>query len=233
MKRTRLCSGLLFAVAVLAGLFQILSGRYGQLIPLDTRLVSAEVLVVRTPLLSLLSRANTHDLRHQPRKIDTALGHLPSPGLPAITDARTNVVQVLVESWGNFEDAALREQIAAPLFTPEIRMHYDVLSGTVPFTGTTILGESRSLCSEIFSTNIEDVDSKRLLQCYPALFKRAGYDTTAIHGFYPHMYHRDEWMPRVGFEHTLFAPDLAKLQARTCYGGFVGTCDADVARVNT
>jgi len=42
------------------------------------------------------------------------------------------------------------------------------------------------------------------------------------------MYDRIHWYPRVGFQTSLFKPDLDRLGMSTCQGGFVGTCDADV-----
>jgi len=44
------------------------------------------------------------------------------------------------------------------------------------------------------------------------------------------MFQRNTWYPRVGFDRSLFAPDLDKLKLPDCPGAFPGVCDAAIAK---
>lgn len=66
------------------------------------------------------------------------------------------------------------------------------------------------------------------LDCLPARYDRAGYETTAWHSFSGWFFERTAWWPKLGFEHTKFAEDMKQMGARPCGGVFPGACDTDV-----
>jgi phosphoglycerol transferase MdoB-like AlkP superfamily enzyme len=147
---------------------------------------------------------------------------------PAILQGRTNVVLVLLESWGEFHDSAAGAQMLKAYETPGLSKRYRLETGSVPFFGSTIEGESRELCGHTFSHGLPSASTDELRTCLPALLREHGYVTIGIHGFEPRMYARERWYPRIGFGTDLFRPDLASMGMKTCQGGLIGTCDSDV-----
>lgn len=218
---------IILALVVVACTVQVCSGRYSAVSRLDNR--ASHILIIRTPLASLALRSRPSAKPPKPQVIASSMSHLPTGAQSLILDRRMNVVSVLVESWGWINDSRTRNALWAPLTTGELPSRYQVETGWLPFVGPTIYGESRNLCGEIFDRPLQQIDPARLSHCYPAQFAHNGYSTLAIHGFFPHMYARDEWMPRAGFQRELFSPEMARMGLRTCQGGFVGTCDADIA----
>ncbi|HEY1464550.1 MAG TPA: hypothetical protein VGF44_14130, partial [Terriglobales bacterium] len=59
--------------------------------------------------------------------------------------SKLNIVEVLVESWGN-DEGAITNQLLSNYRTDQINAHYQVVTGTVPFWGPTVSGEVRELC---------------------------------------------------------------------------------------
>ena len=64
--------------------------------------------------------------------------------------------------------------------------------------------------------------------CLPERYRRAGYETVAIHGFVPEMYGRDRWWSEAGFKTRLFRDSIEQAGARRCGGVFPGACDEDI-----
>jgi hypothetical protein len=144
----------------------------------------------------------------------------------------SKIVLVVVESWGYYEDAAVREQIVAPLraLTGQ-RPDLSLALGTTTFLGSTVNGEMRELCG-IRSTSIRLPDPQIPLQdCLPHRLAALGYRTTAIHGYRGSMFNRLNWYPLAGFEHTWFDRDLRDLLGHSsrCGSTFPGVCDGDIA----
>jgi hypothetical protein len=149
-------------------------------------------------------------------------------GLMAATaSTRRNVVVVMVESLGYFNDKDAREAIAAPLRQARITEQYAVSSGKVAYAGSTTAGEMRELCGT--SLPYGEVASDPDRRCLPQLLKQAGYATLAFHGFSHAMFARTDWYPRIGFGESYFVDDLAPEGHRRCGGTFRGACDADLA----
>jgi len=102
--------------------------------------------------------------------------------------------------------------------------------GSVAFAGPTTSGETRELCGDSAGDLSIAAAATYFAGCWPARLERDGYRTTAVHGFTPTMFRRQEWYRRFGFEESDFLPDLARQGAAMCDGAFPGICDADVAR---
>jgi hypothetical protein len=220
----------LFAVCGLFGC-DYFSGRY-QLLGSDMKEI--HVNLVRTPAISagymVLKSYRRRGLGSgNPRVTPSAASHLLSVSQPSLLAARANFVVIILESWGQMEDAAVTRQMLSPYARTALQAVYDVHFGAVPFHGPTVAGETRELCGQTFQNGIAGASADDLRGCLPNLFASHGYSTIGIHGFYPRVYDRVHWYPRVGFQTSLFKPDLDRLGMRTCPGGLVGTCDADVA----
>ncbi len=228
-RRKTAAAGILFvcAAALVCG---VAEGQYSCVKGCDES--SARTLVVRVPCSGIAYRFVSvmfGQLTVASQPIESPMSHLPPLWSDALWSKRPNLVLITVESWGLMHDSALRGSLAASFSRAEVLRKYVVDEGSVPFVGNTIFGESRDLCGNLFSGGPENATGEELNSCYPARFAAAGYDTVGIHGFTPSMYGRDNWFPRIGFKKILFAPQLTALGMRTCVGGFVGTCDADIA----
>jgi len=205
------------------------SGRY-QLFGSDMKKV--HVNLVRTPVLSTgylvwktYRRKSGSGIS---MAIPSAARNLLGVSQASLLAARANFVVIVLESWGQIADPAATRQIASPYAATDLRARYHVDLGTVPFKGPTVFGETRELCGQTFQNGIAAASAQDLRACLPNFFAANGYATIGIHGFYPKVYDRMHWYPRVGFQTSLFKPDLDALGMRTCPGGLVGTCDADV-----
>ncbi len=234
LQRRAVCT---FGIAVLCGsacTYDVAGGRYNRLHGEDGARIGHSVLI-RTPIASLGHRwwqvAFPPSLESATlRSIDSPMAHVFTSQDAALWASKPNVFLIGVEAWGLMQDDALRATLIAPLSTASIQSRYRIEVGSVPFLGGTFLGETRDLCGQVFGHGIEDVPASELKNCYPARFAAQGYETTGLHGFYPRMYGRERWFPKVGFQHMLFSPDFAALGMRTCAGGLVGTCDTDIAQ---
>lgn len=141
-----------------------------------------------------------------------------------------NVVLIVVESWGLAQRQDWRQLLEGPFLTDEMRSRYDVTVGTVPFHGPTVPGEMRELCgvaSGVIQRAIDAPDVRS--RCLPEKMRQAGYSTTMLHGFSGHMFDRQDWVPKMGFQRVLFRAELKDAGLRQCGGPFDGACDADVA----
>lgn len=139
------------------------------------------------------------------------------------------IVLVLVEAWGLFDDPDLNEIQLAPLREAlERHQGVQVHHGDVPYRGSTVAGELRELClRQVISTH-PDVSSFADT-CLPALLKPLGYSVESVHGFAPAMFARNSWYPELGFERSIFAPDLVRAGVtQRCGFVFPGICDTSV-----
>ena len=141
------------------------------------------------------------------------------------TPATQNVVLVIVESGGMPKEPRWRELIADVFNTEEIWKRYSVETGVVPFSGATVPGEVRELCG-ISSGVMERPAVDALKNCLPNRLRSNGYRTLYTHGFRPEMFDRLSWLPKMGFDETLFHSQLRQSGLPDCGGPFRGTCDA-------
>jgi len=132
------------------------------------------------------------------------------------TNHPVKVLVILLESWGE-TPADMAALIA------NLRRAYasaKVVGGFTDYAGPTLAGEVRDLCGRILSFSSVDAS---LADCLPYEAKRAGYDTTAFHGYDGYFYNRQIIYPQIGFEHSWFASDFGDLSR--CGGAFDGICD--------
>lgn len=140
-----------------------------------------------------------------------------------------NVVVVVVESLGYFNDPIARDRIAGPLTTRRLTDKYVVTSGNAEYYGSTTSGEMRELCAT--RARYADFARNSGADCLPSKLHRLGYSTLAVHGFSQEMFERREWYPEIGFDKALFGENLLSRLPRRCGSAFRGVCDADLAPV--
>ncbi|HET7348757.1 MAG TPA: sulfatase-like hydrolase/transferase [Acidobacteriaceae bacterium] len=171
----------------------------------------------------------TSSINHPDRHVDSAFAH--GLGLLASSAlAHPNIVEILVESWGQDENGSINRQLLAFYDTPEIRDHYRIVTGAVPFTGGTAAGEIRELCASRLGVSVIHAAASDLIGCIPYRFRDKGYRTESVHGYLSHMYLRYSWHPKLGFDQSWFLAELHGQGLRDCPGAFPGICDAQVAR---
>lgn len=165
------------------------------------------------------------------RPIDSASAHLIRnlPGLAA--GQRPDIVGVLVESWGTDKTGVIDQKLLSLYMTPEIRRRYRIVTGTVPFGGPTVYGETRELCNSTIGFVIARFPLPSSFEpCLPQKLKAMGYRTEGVHGYFGGMYGRYLWYPRIGFESVWFKRRLRSQGLTDCPGAFPGICDAQLAQ---
>ncbi len=137
-----------------------------------------------------------------------------------------NMLLVIVESMGAFQDPALQGLLAAPLDHPGVAARYEVSLGTAPYFGSTTAGEMRELCGTRapYTALLAEGGS----DCLPARLAAADYATIGFHAYTATMFDRRAWWPRLGLQETRFHEDLRPELDRQCGRVFVGACDADI-----
>lgn len=139
--------------------------------------------------------------------------------------AARHLVVIMVESLGtpnNDYDRALYEKAWG---NGRWSGRYDVSSGTTTYYGSTTNAELRELCA-VWSDYQSYAFGKP--DCLPWQFRKAGFDTTAIHSFSGSFFDRQTWYPKLGFERRIFEPELLAMGAAKCGGVFGGVCDTDI-----
>ncbi|MGA2000615.1 MAG: sulfatase-like hydrolase/transferase [Terriglobales bacterium] len=142
--------------------------------------------------------------------------------------ARQNIVVVIVESLGLFNDPEANQAILEPLLLPAVRQRYRVELGSTAFRGSTTSAEFRELCG-LSGLQYRNVDPKRLAGCLPWRLRAQGFSTVAVHGYTRQMFNRDRWYPLAGFERDVFAEDMGPMPR--CGSAFRGVCDASAASI--
>jgi len=151
-------------------------------------------------------------------------------GGPVSALGGADVVLVLVESLGHFSAAGVDSQVLAPLLSELVTRRYEVRFGTVPAHGATTNGELRELCQA--GADYRMVRQVKVRDCLPALLRKNGFRTIAVHGYSQEFFDRYHWYPRVGFEEMRFGEELTHVPGITlCGSTFRGVCDADVSKV--
>jgi hypothetical protein len=143
----------------------------------------------------------------------------------------TKVVLIVVEAMGLSENPAITDKILSPLLEPDVRERYDVSRGSVAFWGPTLLGEMREFCQlKANPQGILIAKPETGQSCIPNQLRKAGFTTTAIHGYTKEFFNRSAWYPTVGFEHSIFNEELGT-SAGTCGSSFEGSCDPALAEM--
>jgi hypothetical protein len=142
--------------------------------------------------------------------------------------AKGNVVLVIVEALGRFDDPARQDILLSPFADPALNKRYRVTSGSTTYYGSTTAGEMRELCGsrEPYQALIEG----EKIACLPGQMAARGYKTIGMHNFTGAFFDRTEWYPKLGLDTLLFAPDFART-AKRCGGPFRGPCDVDLVPV--
>ncbi len=138
-----------------------------------------------------------------------------------------NIVLVLVESLGEFQDPSLNSNLFNIFLAPLIQQRFKIYEGRIPFTGgSTIHGEIRELCAKkLTGIHISSID----FECLPKYYKMKGFDTYSLHGFTGQFYDRDVWHKLLGFEKEIYLEDFKPLNYKLCGIAFQGVCDFEIA----
>lgn len=137
----------------------------------------------------------------------------------------TKIVLIVEEAVGLSKNPAITDTVMSPLLGNDVSTRYYVSRGVVAFEGPTLMGEMREFCQLL--GNPEDlfrVSPQVGRTCLPAKLRKAGFRTTAVHGFTEAFFGRNAWYPIVGFEHLIFREELGT-SAGTCGHDFLGSCD--------
>ena len=140
-----------------------------------------------------------------------------------------NVALILVESWGQSSDPAVRNALVEPYLQPGLLARYQVFQGTVPFFGPTVAGEGRELCGSKVGFHMLSASAEQLQECVPHSLTALGFHNIALHGMDGYFFQRVTWYQTIGFQERWFGEQFRLEGLPVCHGGFVGTCDASVA----
>ena len=151
----------------------------------------------------------------------TAESDLTEPG-----GARRHLVLIVVEALGVPTDRTAKALFDADWDRARWRSRYEVRHGNVPFYGSTTNGELRELCGQWAQYTGFDFAAA---DCLPARYRRAGYETTAYHGFAEAFFERDHWYRGAGFDHLTMGEKLLDAGLPVCPGVFPGACDRSIA----
>jgi hypothetical protein len=140
-----------------------------------------------------------------------------------------NVVLILLESWGQSSDAAVKDALLVPYFQPRLMARYQVFQGTVPFFGSTVAGEGRELCGSKVGFLMLFASAEQMQDCIPHRLSALGFHDIALHGMDGNGFRRLTWYQTIGFQERWFGDRFRQDGLPDCHGAFVGTCDASVA----
>jgi hypothetical protein len=140
-----------------------------------------------------------------------------------------NVALVLLESWGQSSDSAVKDALLKPYFQPGLLARYQVFQGTVPFFGPTVAGEGRELCGSNIGFFMMGATAEQLHDCVPDRLAALGFHDIALHGMGGYGFHRLTWYQTIGFRERWFGDRFRQDGLPDCQGALVGTCDASVA----
>lgn len=138
----------------------------------------------------------------------------------------TNLLLIVVESWGQMKDQRIQDAILQPLHAGAERGQFQWLkTGQATGGHATVEAELRYLCGlGARYLNLESV-SEGFEHCMPWQLKERGYATTAIHAADGGMHARKFWYPRAGFD-KIFFHDTARWKTH-CHS-FPGVCDREI-----
>lgn len=139
-----------------------------------------------------------------------------------------HVLFVMAESLGKFTDESQQALVFEKLQQPDIVARYNVTTGTAPFWYSTTAAEMRELCAS--QENYKDIGPDNDPACLPDMFREAGYDTIAFHGFQSHFFQRQNWYPLVGFQKSVFFDDIQGQLPGRCGNVWRGVCDTELGK---
>jgi len=145
----------------------------------------------------------------------------------------SKILLVVVESLGFGNESTQTLQYKDIVDQSVDLNRYSVEYGQVNFRGSTVPGEIRELCQLRTSNVIVRIEQNRSENCLPILFKKAGYTTSAYHGYSGGFFDRFRLYRELGFDDRLFANTLLtkfKFSRRCGFLIFKGLCDADIAQ---
>lgn len=151
-------------------------------------------------------------------------------GFATRADGKRHLVLIVVEAMGVPKNNPEMEKLLfAPLIdNAAVQARYDFKRGTAPYYNSTTAGEIRELCGR-WGDYYELLDRKDET-CLPAVLRRKGYDTLAMHSFTPSFFKREDWYPNIGFAKREFGPEMMKAGAEKCGGVFPGACDRQIPK---
>lgn len=178
-----------------------------------------------SPLLNLASSA-----RHAQKQAAEPLQTVDQPGIASTLQwAKDNddgaLLIVIVESWGEHVDPALRAWSDRRLNAPEVTARWHVTRATSRFKGATTAGELRELCG--LSGHYSRLTPEQASACLPNLLKPTGFDAIALHGFSGAMFERTHWWSTLdSLEGSLLRTfrDLRRVAAAPSRASAIGTC---------
>jgi hypothetical protein len=145
------------------------------------------------------------------------------------TEARRDIVLVVVESWGLFNNHHSEDLLSAIYSEGGLSNRYEIQQGSVPFVGTTVYGEVRELCGSSYGFAVEQARPRELTHCLPERLNGLGYQTTAVHGMDGRLFARNEWYANVGFKDNWFQDRLLAAGLQQCGGAIRGVCDSSIS----
>ncbi|HUX68203.1 MAG TPA: hypothetical protein VMV31_12010 [Terriglobales bacterium] len=162
---------------------------------------------------------------------------LPTPSAtdhaaPLLAAGRPNLVLVLVESWGEADNPALRRALRAPFAAPAVAARYRLSDGLVGFRGQTPAGELRELCDLRFADDEAPLalPTRTLAPCLAWKLSHAGYATLALDSATSFWPGGAAWYRALGFQSVLGFSALHRLGLRTFFAGtFRAIADPQVA----
>jgi hypothetical protein len=147
-------------------------------------------------------------------------------GIESLATGNRHIVMIMVEAMGLPQDPKIRRELVNIWARPEVRAHYEVVTGDTLFYGSTTGGEMRELCGR-WGDYFEVLDRKDT-RCLPTRLAAKGYGTQAWHSFTGNFFERNRWYPNIGFREMRFGDRIVKDGAGVCPGVFAGACDRDV-----
>lgn len=135
------------------------------------------------------------------------------------------ILFVIVESWGMPKN--IDEYNAQILEISKNKNIKIVDEGLIKYGGGTSVAELRELC-HIYphSFAFKEIPEDLSVECLPNKLRTDGYRTIALHGASGHMYHRNKWYPKIGFEESYFF-DNPIVKVDQCFS-FPGYCDVSL-----
>ncbi len=162
---------------------------------------SYRVLLSRVPTIRLLRKEIIHARtveteRRYPKSSlparSAAAQAILSSGLMTVKNGQElpNLVVIVVESWGMNSESSVRNALISAYAQPGLSARYEVLQGTVPFFGSTVVGEARELCGNMMGFHLLEASAQELQGCLPDRLAALGYHRIAMHGMEGHMFDR-------------------------------------------
>jgi hypothetical protein len=210
---------------------------HGSIPPIESAAALSNEKPARTSSVRLMHASRLNDLIEEMAERDEGVSGPAQSAAAGAYRALTSIseeaggppdfVLVLVESWGESTDPAIRRALVQP-YDAELGNRFTILQGTVPFHGPTISGENRELCGNAGGASIMYAPASDRRGCLPERLREMGFATIAVHGMLGRFYHRNEWYPRMGFQEIWFGPQLRSIGLPDCVGAFTGTCDSAI-----